>query len=163
MKTPMNAKTRLAIAAYAGLALYIGLSNFTVDSTVSKIAAPTFTGQDIPAAYLALLPAVVENHGIAPPHVQNAAVTAYVVESHRGWPWRIEDKYGYRYDFFDVATGYTATLTGFPAKSAINIPHLMVNFLGPLSALAILHLSLCLAVRNFRFFDSAYAETQLDG
>jgi hypothetical protein len=162
----MKIKLKWSIAAYVVIAIYVALSNLPMDSTTTEIKAtnlPAMTGRNIPAAYLASLPAVAENRGVAPPHVLDASVTAYVVESHRGWPWRIEDKYGYRYDIFDTGTGYAATLAGFTKKSGLNFLHLIVNFLGPLAALVTLHFSASLAARSNPFLGSTVLRTQTGG
>ena len=159
----MHTKLKWPTAAYIGIALYVALSNLTVDTTTTKIEAtnlPAMTGQNIPAAILASLPAVAENRGVVPLHIRKSSVTAYVVESHRGWPWRIEDNYGYRYDVFDPATGYTATLAGFLTKSGLKLLHLIVNLLGPLAVFAILHLSVSMVARSYRLFDSVVVQPQ---
>ncbi|KAA1256961.1 hypothetical protein LF1_56100 [Rubripirellula obstinata] len=159
----MNINPKWSIAAYVGITLYVALWNLTVDTATTKIVAPKMTGQNIPTPYLASLPAVANNRGVVPPGIQKASVTAYVVETHRGWPWRIEDNYGYRYDVFNTTTGYTATVSGFPTKSGLNTLNLIVNFLGTLAVFAVLHLSVLMAVRSFHLFDSAIARPQADG
>lgn len=136
----MNVKLIGTVSGYVGVVLFVALSNGKVTTITTKVSSLAMTGIKIPAAYLATLPDVMNNNGGVPPHVGNANVVPYVVESHRGWPLRVSDRYGYRYDLSNTATGYSATLIGYPTDGTTNLSYLVLNFAGTLILVAILHM-----------------------
>lgn len=136
----MNTKLGWTVSGYFGVVLFVALANARVATNATKVSSLAMTGDEIPAAYLATLPDVMNNNGVVPTHVRNANVVPYVVESHRGWPLRIEDRYGYRYDLSNTATGYSATLIGYPTDGTTKLSYLVMNLAGTLVLAAILHM-----------------------
>ena len=159
----MNINAKWLFGAYLGVAVFIALSNVPATTVTTKVDTRETKGATIPLANLASLPAVRDSGGVVPAHVQTADIEIYVVESHRGWPWHIEDKFGYRYDFTNATTGYFATLTEFPNYRGIIWQHLIVNFAGTLAIVFTLHMSLILFFRSRNAMNTTASQYQAAG
>ena len=156
----MNINARWLFGAYLGVAVFTALSNLPVTTVVTKIDTGQTKGATIPLENIASLPAIRDNGGVVPIHVQTAQVEIYLEESHRGWPWFIENKYGYRYDFINPTANYFATLTEFPNYKGIIWQHLIVNFAGTLAIVFGFHMSLILFFRSRNAMNTTASQRQ---
>ena len=156
-------KLKWIIAVYAGVGLFVALSNLSATTTATKMPTASLKGESIPPAYLASLSAVKDNGGVVPNDIKNADVMSYVLEMHRGWPQRIQDNCGYQYYISNPATGFSSMLSGYPNYSGIHWSKLAFNFTGAFAITIVLHLSLTLLVRGLRRGSAVLDPAQISG